>query len=91
MDEAEELHYSSISHDTKDLSELKLPAVDELSKAERAALEGIVWRKLDTRILPLCTGFFLLSFLVCLSNQFQAGHAQVRKMYRTGPISGMRV
>ncbi|KAH0834817.1 major facilitator superfamily domain-containing protein [Lanmaoa asiatica] len=32
-------------------------------KLNAAALEGTVWRKLDMRILPLCTIFFLLAFL----------------------------
>ena len=51
--------------DMKDASELT-PAEESLSQAERDALEGIVWRKLDRWILPLCTSFFLLAFLVCL-------------------------
>ncbi|KAN0085812.1 Major facilitator superfamily domain containing protein [Tylopilus felleus] len=41
-----------------DLTELK---EEKLSQAERAALDSIVWRKLDARVLPLCTGFFLLA------------------------------
>ena len=49
-----------------DVAELKQ---EELSQAERAALEGIVWRKLDRWILPLCTSFFFLSFLVCLQTR----------------------
>lgn len=69
MDKAGALHYSSNQYDMKN-SELK-PAEDGLSQAERAALEGIVWRKLDTWILPLCTGFFLLAFLVCLWTRSQ--------------------
>ncbi|KAF8559767.1 MFS general substrate transporter [Imleria badia] len=36
---------------------------DEFSEAERVALEGSVWRKLDRWVLPLCTIFYLLSFL----------------------------
>ncbi|KAG8216449.1 major facilitator superfamily domain-containing protein [Butyriboletus roseoflavus] len=61
MDTAGALHYSSTSQDIKDVSELKHG--EEFSQAERAALEGIVWRKLDIWILPLCAGFFFLSFL----------------------------
>jgi hypothetical protein len=48
--------------DMKDHGELT-PEEEGLSQAERAALEGIVWRKLDRWILPLCTSFFLLAFL----------------------------
>lgn len=44
-----------------DLTELK---EEKLSQAERAALDSIVWRKLDARVLPLCTGFFLLATVV---------------------------
>ncbi|KAF8553823.1 MFS general substrate transporter [Imleria badia] len=62
MDEAGAFHYSSASHDTKDLGELK-PMVEGLLQAERAALERIVWRKFDTWIIPFCTCFFLLAFL----------------------------
>ncbi|KAI9568128.1 major facilitator superfamily domain-containing protein [Boletus coccyginus] len=50
-------HGSPASHDTKDFSELK---EEELLQAGRPALDGIVWRKLDIRLLPLCTSFFLL-------------------------------
>ena len=65
MDVDGALHYSSALHDMKDPGE-RSPAEETLSHAERAALEGIVWRKLDRWILPLCTSFFLLAFLVCL-------------------------
>ena len=51
--------------DMKDPGELT-PEEEGLSQAERAALEGIVWRKLDRWILPLCTSFFLLASLVGL-------------------------
>lgn len=90
MDKAGALHYSSAVHDTKDLSELK-PAEEELSQDELAVLEGRVWRKLDTRVLPLCTGFFLLAFLVCLWTWFQARYTQVQEIFRTGPTSRMHV
>ena len=56
-------HWCPTSYDMNDVAELKQ---EELSQAERAGLEGIVWRKLDRWILPLCTSFFFLSFLVCL-------------------------
>lgn len=49
----------------KDLGELK-PEEDGFLQAEHAALEAVVWRKLDRWILPLCTSFFLLAFLVRL-------------------------
>ena len=62
MDKASEtFHYSPALQDTKDLDELK-PTREE---SGRAALERIVWRKLDAWILPLCTSFFFLAFLVC--------------------------
>lgn len=37
---------------------------EEISDAEKARLEGTVWRKLDIWVLPVCTMFYLLSFLV---------------------------
>ncbi|KAF8434512.1 major facilitator superfamily domain-containing protein [Boletus edulis BED1] len=43
-----------------DFSKLK---EEELSQADDAPLEGIVWRKIDRRVLPLCTIFFLLAAL----------------------------
>ena len=91
MEMAGAFHYSSPSHDMKDFSELNL--AQELSQTERGALEGTqaVWRKLDTRILPLCAGFFFLSFLVCLWSPFLARYAQAQKMCRTEPMSRMRV
>lgn len=55
-------HGGPTSHDTKDFSELK---EEELLQAGRPALDGIVWRKLDIRLLPLCTSFFLLDAVVC--------------------------
>ena len=36
----------------------------ELPLAEHTALDGIVWRKLDRRLIPLCTGWFILAVLV---------------------------
>ena len=67
MDEPGTLRHSSTSHDMKDLGELK-PVESGLkpSQAEDSVIEGVVWRKLDRWILPLCTSFFLLAFLVCL-------------------------
>ena len=38
----------------------------EALQAEGATPERVVWRKFDARLLPLCTSFFLLAFLVCL-------------------------
>ncbi|KAG1735936.1 major facilitator superfamily domain-containing protein [Suillus paluster] len=35
----------------------------EISDDEKAHLEGTVWRKLDRWVLPVCTIFYLLSFL----------------------------
>ncbi|KAF8553827.1 MFS general substrate transporter [Imleria badia] len=46
------------SHDMDYLGELK---VEELSQDERVALDSIVWRKIDIRVLPLCATFFLLA------------------------------
>lgn len=39
---------------------------DESPEAECPALDSIVWRKLDMRLLPLCTCVFLVANLVCL-------------------------
>ncbi|KAF8553825.1 MFS general substrate transporter [Imleria badia] len=82
MDEAEGLHNSSASHDIKDLGELK-SAGEGSSQADRAALEGIVWRKLDRWILPLCTSFFLLAFL----DRTNIGNARVAGLQTSLAIS----
>ena len=65
MDDPGALQDSAALHDMKDAGELT-PAEEAMSQAERDALEGVVWKKLDRWILPVCTGFFLLAFLVCL-------------------------
>ncbi|KAI9457922.1 major facilitator superfamily domain-containing protein [Boletus coccyginus] len=64
MDKADHdaLHYSSPSHDVKDPGELT-SGKEVSSQIESAALEGIVWRKLDIWILPLCAIFLLLAGL----------------------------
>ncbi|KAI9568125.1 major facilitator superfamily domain-containing protein [Boletus coccyginus] len=62
MDKADALQYSSASRDAKDPGGL-IFAEEPLSQVESAALEGIVWRKLDIWILPFCATFFLLAFL----------------------------
>ena len=38
---------------------------EELSQAGRAALDGVVWRKVDRWVIPLCTTFLLLAVMVC--------------------------
>ncbi|KAI9457921.1 major facilitator superfamily domain-containing protein [Boletus coccyginus] len=62
MDKADALRYSSASHDVKDPGEIT-SAGEVLSQAESAALEDIVWRKLDIWVLPFCASFHLLSTL----------------------------
>ncbi|KAF8844459.1 MFS general substrate transporter [Paxillus ammoniavirescens] len=44
----------------QEIDELK---EEELSHAEHLVLEETVWRKLDKWVLPICTIFYLLSFL----------------------------
>ena len=68
------LRDSSTPDRAKELDELKN---DEFSEAERVAFEGSVWRKLDKWVLPICTIFYLLSFLVCFAPRFAALTAQV--------------
>lgn len=63
MDNVDALHYST-SHDVKDPSDLT-SGKEVFSQVESAALEGIVWRKIDVWILPLCASFLLLANLVC--------------------------
>ncbi|KAH7922094.1 MFS general substrate transporter [Leucogyrophana mollusca] len=57
---AETLQGSPTPDHMKDVDELN---DDEFSDAEQALLEGTVWRKLDRWVLPVCTMFYLLSFL----------------------------
>jgi len=64
-------HGSPTSHDIKDFSELK--EEESSLQAGRPALDGIVWRKLDIRILPLCTSFFLLDAVVRSQPDFILG------------------
>ncbi|KAF9227690.1 MFS general substrate transporter [Gyrodon lividus] len=79
MDEPETLHGSPTPGDVKALGELK---EDEFSEAEHVALEGIVWKKLDRWVLPICTIFYLLSFLdrSNVSNARVAGMQTALKM-----------
>ena len=56
-----------------DLGDLK---EEELSQADRVALDGIVWRKIDMRVLPLCASFFLLAAVVCFRILFRAQRAR---------------
>jgi hypothetical protein len=53
------LHISPSSDTTKDVDHF-----EEISDAEEVLLERTVWRKLDRWVLPICTIFYLLSFLV---------------------------
>lgn len=53
--------------ESKNLDQLKN---DEFSETERVAFEASVWRKLDRWVLPLCTMFYLLSFLVRFAFRF---------------------
>ncbi|OJA15235.1 hypothetical protein AZE42_07981 [Rhizopogon vesiculosus] len=55
------LHGSSLSPDS--LKEVDQFDGQEMSAAEKARLERIVWRKLDRWVLPIATIFYLLSFL----------------------------
>ncbi|KAL4067942.1 major facilitator superfamily domain-containing protein [Scleroderma citrinum] len=45
------------------MEEFKQLDQDGFSTEQERTLEGVVWRKLDRRILPICTMFYLLSFL----------------------------
>lgn len=62
MNQPETLRGSPTLYKVKGLDELK---DNDFSDAERIVLEGSVWRKLDMWVLPICTIFYLLSFLVC--------------------------
>lgn len=73
MDDPETLRGSPIPDGVKELDELK---DNDFSKPERIALEGSVWRKLDRWVLPICTIFYLLSFLVCFA-QVRCLHCSV--------------
>ncbi|KAG9311582.1 major facilitator superfamily domain-containing protein [Chiua virens] len=54
--------HSPSSHDANDLKEFKQVTVESLEVDDSAKrLEGIVWKKLDRWILPVCTCFILLS------------------------------
>ncbi|KAI9457920.1 major facilitator superfamily domain-containing protein [Boletus coccyginus] len=66
------LCYSSPSHDAKDPGELA-PAEETLSQVESAALEGVVWRKIDIWVLPFCASFLFLANL----NKTNIGNARV--------------
>ncbi|KIJ69309.1 hypothetical protein HYDPIDRAFT_105905 [Hydnomerulius pinastri MD-312] len=79
MDEPETLHGSPSPDHMKELDALK---DEEFSEEERVALEGTVWRKLDRWVLPICTIFYLLSFLdrSNVSNARVAGMQTALKM-----------
>lgn len=65
------------SHTPDRVKELDEPKDDEFSETERAAFEGSVWTKLDRWVLPICTIFYLLSFLVCSASRFATLTAQI--------------
>lgn len=74
MDEPDTMYGSPTPGKVKELGELK---DDMFSEMERAAFERSVWTKLDRWVLPTCTIFYLLSFLVCLASRFAAFTAQI--------------
>lgn len=78
MDEPDTLRGSPSLGRVKELDELK---DNGFSEAERIALEGSVWRKLDRWVLPVCTIFYLLSFLVCFVQIYCLHHSNCR-----GPV-----
>jgi len=55
------LHGFPSSDELKEVSHLN---DGEISAAEKAHLERTVWRKLDRWVLPACTMFYFLAFLV---------------------------
>ncbi|KIN95357.1 hypothetical protein M404DRAFT_1007500 [Pisolithus tinctorius Marx 270] len=44
------------------MNALNKPDRDDPSEQDSAVLEDVVWRKFDTRVLPMCTAFYLISF-----------------------------
>ncbi|KAG0698169.1 major facilitator superfamily domain-containing protein [Suillus ampliporus] len=56
----ETLHGSPSPDSLKEVDHLNY---EEISDNEKARIEGTVWRKLDRWVLPVCTLFYLLSFL----------------------------
>ncbi|KAG1812832.1 major facilitator superfamily domain-containing protein [Suillus subaureus] len=58
----EETLHGSPSSDMSDTMK-DVDHFEEFSDAEKTLLEGTVWRKLDRWVLPVCTIFYLLSFL----------------------------
>ena len=61
MVESTASQWSPASRDTNDLLEIK---ERKLPPAEDATLDNTVWRKFDRRVLPLCTGMFILAVVV---------------------------
>ncbi|KAI6045742.1 MFS general substrate transporter [Pisolithus marmoratus] len=49
---------------------------DDLFEQDSAVLEGVVWRKLDRWVLPMCTAFYLISFF----DRSNVGNARVAGM-----------
>ncbi|KAH7889364.1 major facilitator superfamily domain-containing protein [Phlebopus sp. FC_14] len=60
MDNVETSPVPSVQGHAKELDKFQ---GEEFPEAERIALEKAVWNKLDRRVLPICTIFYLLSFL----------------------------
>lgn len=57
-----------ISIDSQSYESLTVPRPGRLSSTHvDPAMEGRVWRKLDWRLLPVVTMFYLLSFLVSVN------------------------
>lgn len=57
---------SNRSHTPHDINDLGKLEEREFQPTEQTVLDSIVWRKLDTWVLPLCTGMFILSILACV-------------------------
>ncbi|KAI6116694.1 major facilitator superfamily domain-containing protein [Pisolithus croceorrhizus] len=56
---------------------------DDLPEKDRAVLEGVVWRKLDRWVLPMCTAFYFIAFF----DRSNIGNARVAGMQTTLNIS----
>ena len=83
VDEAETPH-GSPTLKMKELDELKDIGISE---AERIALEASVWWKLDRWVLPVCTMFYLLSFLVRFPPDPSLSPLDLRRARRIGATS----
>ncbi|KAI5993258.1 major facilitator superfamily domain-containing protein [Pisolithus albus] len=62
---------------------LEKPDQDDLHEKDRAVLEGVVWRKLDRWVLPMCTAFYFLAFF----DRANIGNARVAGMQTALNIS----